>query len=187
MSDFATEYLRVKTNIENAYTQAELKGATLPVTQNSDNLANTIATISAGGGVSTQSQSIFTGCTAPLTYLNDSANVFEYKSATHNITITGLNSIATISGNGTKSVSVTIDTTSTTDRQTAFTITCSNNGQSLTYNGIAFHYGIDVTNGNCLAVAQTLSNNQIAYIFIESSSLPLFATNKFSNLFLERK
>lgn len=49
MSDFATEYLRVKGNIEDAYTQAALKGATLPVNQNSDNLPSTIATITGGG------------------------------------------------------------------------------------------------------------------------------------------
>ena len=127
-----------------------------------------------GGGVSTQSQSIFTGYTAPLTWLNSTNNVFEYKSNTHNITISGLSSIATISGNGTKSVTVTIDTTASADRQTAFTITCVNGDQTLTYNGIEFHYGSDLGTGNCLAVAQTIANNQIAYVFIESASLPLF-------------
>ena len=130
-----------------------------------------------GGGVSTQSQSIFTGYTAPLTWLNSTNNVFTYESATHNITITGLNSIATITGNGTKSVTVTIDTTASADRQTAFTITCVKDTQTLTYNGIAFHYGSDLGSGNCLAVAQTLTNNQIAYVFIESASLATFSSN----------
>ena len=130
-----------------------------------------------GGGVSTQSQSIFTGYTAPLTWLNSTNNVFTYESATHNITITGLDSIATISGNGTKSVTVTIDTTANANRQTAFTISCSNGDQTLSYNGIEFHYGSDLGSGNCLAVAQTIANDQIAYVFIESVSLPLFSTN----------
>ena len=52
MSDFATEYQRVKSNIADAYTQAGLKGATMPVTQNSDNLPDTIASITGGGGAS---------------------------------------------------------------------------------------------------------------------------------------
>ena len=129
-----------------------------------------------GGEISTNSQSIFTGYTAPLTWLNSTNNVFKYESATHNITITGLESIATITGNGTKSVTVTIDTTASSDRQTAFTITCTKDNQTLTYNGIEFHYGSDLGSGNCLAVAQTLANNQIAYVFIESASLPTFDT-----------
>ena len=130
-----------------------------------------------GGSVSTQSQSIFTGYTAPLTWLNSTNNVFTYESATHNITISGLDSIATISGNGTKSVTVTIDTTASSDRQTAFTISCTNDNQTLTYNGIEFHYGSDLGSGNCLAVAQTIANNQIAYVFIESASLATFSSN----------
>ena len=136
-----------------------------------------VTTNVSGGSVSTQSQSIFTGYTAPLTWLNSTNNVFTYESATHNITITGLSGIATITGNGTKSVTVTIDTSSSTDRQTAFTITCVNGEQELTYNGIEFHYGSDVASGKCLAVAQTLINDQIGYIFIESNSLPLFINN----------
>lgn len=49
-----------------------------------------------------------------------------------------------------------------------------NGDQTLTYNGIEFHYGSDLGSGNCLAVAQTIANDQIAYVFIESASLPLF-------------
>lgn len=46
----ASEINRIKANIANAYTEAEAKGATMPATENSDNLADTIATI-AGGGI----------------------------------------------------------------------------------------------------------------------------------------
>ena len=133
--------------------------------------------LAGGGGVSTQSQSFFTGYTAPLTWLNSTNNVFTYESATHDITISGLDSIATITGNGTKSVVVTINTTASADRQTAFTISCANDSQTLTYNGIAFHYGSDLGGNNCLAVAQTLINDQIGYIFIESASLPKFSSD----------
>ena len=46
----ASEIVRINTNIANAYNEAEAKGATMPATENSDNLASTIATISGGGG-----------------------------------------------------------------------------------------------------------------------------------------
>ena len=46
----ASEINRIKTNISNAYTEAENKGATLPQNQNSDNLADTISSIQTGGG-----------------------------------------------------------------------------------------------------------------------------------------
>ena len=45
----ASEIQRIKTNIANAYTSASNKGATLPATQNSSNLASTIDTIQTGG------------------------------------------------------------------------------------------------------------------------------------------
>lgn len=45
----ASEVTRIKNNIASAYTVASGKGATLPATQNSDNLANCISTISISG------------------------------------------------------------------------------------------------------------------------------------------
>jgi len=45
----ASEIQRIKTNIENAYDALETAGATMPATENSANLASTIATISGGG------------------------------------------------------------------------------------------------------------------------------------------
>lgn len=50
----ASEIQRIKTNIANAYTQANEKGATLPEQQNSANLASTIESISSGGGLNIQ-------------------------------------------------------------------------------------------------------------------------------------
>ena len=50
----ATEIQRIKANIENAYTKAEEKGATIPTTKNSENLASTIESIETGGTVNTQ-------------------------------------------------------------------------------------------------------------------------------------
>ena len=47
----ASEITRINTNIANAYTACDNKGATMPVTQNSANLATTINSISGGGGI----------------------------------------------------------------------------------------------------------------------------------------
>ena len=136
-------------------------------------------TIVQQGGVSpsTQSQSIFTGWTMPLTYLNSTDNVFVYESATHNITLTGLDSVGAISGNGTKKVTLTMNVSGTSNTQTPFTITCVNGNETLTYNGLAFYYGSELADGNCLAVAQTLTGTplDIGYVFIESASLPVFS------------
>ena len=46
----ASEIQRIQTNIANSYTVCNNKGATMPVTQDSDNLATTIASIPTGGG-----------------------------------------------------------------------------------------------------------------------------------------
>jgi uncharacterized repeat protein (TIGR02543 family) len=97
---------------------------------------------------STAGGSIFTGATIPLTYKNnthDYENNYEYKSATHNITITGLDGRATITGNGTKNVLVAFDVTSSTTSLKNFTITCVNGEQELTYKGLHAHYGTTVT------------------------------------------
>ena len=48
----ASEITRIKTNIENAYTALEAKGATIPDEKNSANLASTVNTITGGGGSS---------------------------------------------------------------------------------------------------------------------------------------
>lgn len=45
----ASEITRIKTNIGNAYTALEAKGATIPSEKNSANLANTVDTITGGG------------------------------------------------------------------------------------------------------------------------------------------
>ena len=135
-----------------------------------------ISDIQAGGSPSTQAQNIFTGWTMPLTYLNSTDNVFVYESKTHIITITGLDAVGTISDNGTNKVTVTMNVAGTSNTQTPFTITCVKDTETLTYNGLAFHYGSELANGNCLAVAQTLAGTplDIGYIFIESNSLPSF-------------
>ena len=50
----ADQINRIKTNIANTYTAAQAKGATMPQTQNSDNLATCIQSITTGGGSDTQ-------------------------------------------------------------------------------------------------------------------------------------
>ena len=46
----ASEITRIKNNIAGAYTALSAKGATMPATQNSANLATTVASVPAGGG-----------------------------------------------------------------------------------------------------------------------------------------
>ena len=46
----ASEIQRIQTNIANTYDALEAKGATMPATENSNNLASTVATIPSGGG-----------------------------------------------------------------------------------------------------------------------------------------
>mgnify|MGYP003300765500 CR=1 FL=1 len=46
----ASEIQRIEGNISAAYTAADAKGATMPATENSDNLATCISSIPAGGG-----------------------------------------------------------------------------------------------------------------------------------------
>ena len=50
----ADQINRIKTNIANTYTAAQAKGATMPQTQNSDNLASCVQSITTGGGGGTQ-------------------------------------------------------------------------------------------------------------------------------------
>lgn len=45
-----SEINRIKTNLADAYTAAQEKGATMPSQQNSENLASTISSVSASGG-----------------------------------------------------------------------------------------------------------------------------------------
>lgn len=49
----ASEIQRIQTNIANAYDALEAKGATMPATENTDNLVTTIDTISGGGDIVT--------------------------------------------------------------------------------------------------------------------------------------
>lgn len=73
----ASEITRIKNNIANTYTALSDKGATMPATQNSANLANTVASISAGGG-DTVTAVNYTGTSISAgdkVWLNKKANV----------------------------------------------------------------------------------------------------------------
>jgi uncharacterized repeat protein (TIGR02543 family) len=141
---------------------------------------------------STAGGSIFTGATIPLTYKNnphDYENNYEYKSATHNITITGLDGRATITGNGTKNVLVAFDVTSSTSSLKNFTITCVNGDQELTYKGLHAHYGETVTGILTFAYNNithdgsegTFDTSGVTanykFIVTSSSDLPIFSEN----------
>ena len=82
----ASEIQRIKDNIADAYTSCQNKGATMPATQNSDNLANCISTIQTGGGGSTL---ITKTITANGTYNASSDNADGYSSVTVNVPSSG--------------------------------------------------------------------------------------------------
>jgi hypothetical protein len=151
-------------------------------------------TLESGGAElpSTAGGSIFTGATIPLTYKNnthDYENNYEYKSATHNITITGLDGRATITGNGTKNVLVAFDVTSSTTSLKNFTITCVNGDQELTYKGLHAHYGETVTGILTFAYNNITHDGSegtfdtsgltanYKFIVTSSSDLPVFSNN----------
>ncbi len=134
----------------------------------------------------TSSQSIFIGATIPLTYKDNTRiyeNNYEYKSNTHNITISGLEGRATITGNGTKSVTVAFDVSSSTTSLKNFTRTCVKDAQTLTYKGLHAHYGVTTTGILTFAYTNipkdgsegTIGNE---YLFIDtpSTDLPYFAS-----------
>ena len=143
-----------------------------------------------GGGTPTDSGvgTLFTGATIPLTFKNNTniyENEYEYKSEHYNITITGLDSVATITGNGSKNVKVTFAVSSSTNSITMFNINITNGTESYNFVGRFFYYGTEVADGNCLAVTSKIlpesgTGDFSNFDIIESSTYPLFSTNTVS-------
>lgn len=82
----ASEITRIKDNIAAAYTAAGNKGATMPVTQNSANLATTVASVPAGSGetVTATNSSSYNRITGEKVWLNksgDTYSIINYASA----------------------------------------------------------------------------------------------------------
>lgn len=82
----ASEITRIKNNIAGAYTALSAKGATMPATQNSANLATTAASVPAGGGdtVTATNNSSYDRITGEKVWLNKSGNnysIINYASA----------------------------------------------------------------------------------------------------------
>jgi hypothetical protein len=121
-----------------------------------------------------------------LTYKDNThtaENTYLYKSATHDITIAGLTGRATITGNGTKSVTVAFDVTSATSSLKNFTISCVKGTETVVHNGMHAHYGTTATGILTFAytnVTKDGSEGAIGtnYLFIETdaATLPLFAS-----------
>jgi hypothetical protein len=190
----ATEIARLQQAKADLKASINAKGGTI-TDETIDEYAGFVDNLEVGGAEipSTAGGSIFTGATIPLTYKNnthDYENNYEYKSATHNITITGLDGRATITGNGTKNVLVAFDVTSSTTSLKNFTITCVNGEQELTYKGLHAHYGETVTGILTFAYNNITHDGSegtfdtsgltanYKFIVTSSSDLPIFSTNK---------
>lgn len=82
----ASEITRIQNNIVGAYTALSAKGATMPATQNSANLATTVNSISSGGGdtVTATNNSSYDRMTGEKVWLNKSGSsysIINYASA----------------------------------------------------------------------------------------------------------
>ena len=122
---------------------------------------------------------IFTGATIPLTYKDNThanENTYVYKSQ-YNITIAGLTGV-TITGNGTKEVTVLFDVTSAISSLAEFTITVN----GVVYKGLHAHYGTTVTGILTLAYTNVPRSGTgtvgVEYLFIETAdtALPRFTS-----------
>ena len=184
----ATEITRLQNAKADLKTAINAKGGTI-VDETLDAYAGFVDLLEIGGGgtPSTGSQNIFTGATIPLTYKDNThtyENTYVYKSATHDITIAGLEGRATITGNGTKEVTVSFDVTSAVSSLKNFTITCTKDLQVLVYNGMHAHYGTTVTGILTFAYKNVTPDGSEGvigtnYLFIEtvSTDLPLFSSD----------
>ncbi len=183
----ATEIARLQQAKTDLKASINAKGGNI-TNETLDQYASAVEALELGGGEmpSTAGGGIFTGATIPLTYkdnTHDHENNYEYKSATHNITITGLDGRATITGNGTKNVTVAFDVTSSTSSLKNFTITCVSGSQTLEYKGLHAHYGTTVTGILTFAYVNitkdgsegTIGTN---YKFVETdaTTLPIFSS-----------
>ena len=109
----ASEITRIKTNIDNAYTALEAKGATIPSEKNSANLASTVNTITGDSGETNYLGRIVTedgvfqypeenfSFSLPDNVTSIGTNGLQYAfNGCTNLTSTGLNNVTSIGTNG---------------------------------------------------------------------------------------
>ena len=119
---------------------------------------------------------IFTGATLPLVYANAPVEqrTFDYNSERFNITISGLDpGIATITGNGTKSVQVIFNEGSYPQNHYYFTITCGNGTESYAYSGMATNANRNLADSENLILMKVPDG----YVILSGTTLPYFGTN----------
>lgn len=117
------------------------KGVNVPDTEKLDTYSTYIDQISGTCPTTeTPSKIVFTGYTFPMIWTDATQEdrTFVYESSTYNINI--VSSYATITGNGTKKVTVLINEGLSTGSY-EFSITCTNDEDSLVYDGIIFNFG----------------------------------------------
>ena len=110
----ASEITRIKTNIDNAYTALEAKGATIPSEKNSANLANTVATITGGSSGETNylgrivtddgvfqfpSENFSFSLPSSVTSIGSAGLQYAFQNCT-NLTSTGLNNVTSVGNRG---------------------------------------------------------------------------------------
>ena len=186
----ATALTALDTQRDNLAANLTTMGVTASNTETLAQLVPKVLNIESGGGTPTDSRvgTLFTGATIPLTFKNNTniyENEYEYKSERYNITITGLDSVATITGNGSKNVKVAFTASSSTNSITMFNINLTNDTESYNFVGRFFYYGTEVAAGNCLAVASKIlpesgTGDFSNFEIIESSTYPLFSSNTVS-------
>ena len=118
---------------------------------------------------------IFTGATLPLVYANAPVEqrTFDYNSERFNITISGLDpGIATITGNGTKSVQVIFNEGSYPQNHYYFTITCGNGTESYAYSGMATNANRNLADGENLILMKVPDD----YVILSGTTLPYFGS-----------
>ena len=97
-----SEISRIQTNIADAYTAAEAKGATMPVTENSDNLASTIESITGCGeqveAINNTGAVITSGDKVWIEPSGNNYNLVNFRSAYSNFTVVGSLTVNTSTG-----------------------------------------------------------------------------------------
>ena len=184
----ASEIMRIQGNISDAYTAAQAKGATIPATQNSDNLATTISTISGGGGDTTgwipkaidANGKLVGSSTAPnFTGVEDIGDYVLYYSNYQNTRLTGAVSfpdLTTVSGNNAMSGTFSGCTGLTSVSFPALTTISGSYGFSAVFRGCTGLTSVDLSALTTISGNNAMSSTFSGCTGLTSVSFPALTT-----------